>query len=117
MDLLELLGPENHNRGPATNECSEHGDTWKGAIDKINANFKAMVARFAQTAENVEHAIADEVKGLHDRVTAVEQKPAEDVDALHARIAELEARLAAYLATAPAPPPPTSTGAPAQQQD
>jgi hypothetical protein len=72
MDLHVLQGPENHNRGPATNEHSEHGDTWKEAVDKINANFERLAGFLKGVAEGAEHAAAEAVRTAHERIAKLE---------------------------------------------
>jgi hypothetical protein len=103
-DLHTLKGPDTHNRGPALSEHSEFGDTWKEAVEKINANFAAIAEHLKGGAVAVEHVSGHEAKGLHDRIVVVEQKSSQEFEVLYQRVAELEAQLKAALTSATPPP-------------
>jgi hypothetical protein len=100
-----------HMMGPSNIDGTEFGDTWVGAMTKVNAMFETLFDR-ANTAVDPSIGVnPDFVKALEARFEKAEDEIANHLgflsDAMF-KIDALEAKLAAYvgLANEPAPKPP-----------
>lgn len=49
--IAHINGPSEDSRQPATVVGTEHGDTWKQAVDKMNENFAALVQAYRDLAQ------------------------------------------------------------------
>lgn len=102
-----VIAPPSDHHGPNTGLSTELGDSFKTAVDKINAGFAHVYTVLKEAGASVGSAIADptaEIKALEARLGDIVQAHAVEVGALQMRVAALEqaAKTAAPQVSAPA---------------
>lgn len=66
MDLKEIAGPEDDYKGPLLGLGGGH-DTWKGAVEKLNHNFKHI-------EETIEGDMLTAFRSMQSRIRSLEEK-------------------------------------------
>lgn len=74
IKLERLVGPSDDNRGPAQGHGTEHGDTWRGAVKKINGALGEIEKALNNTGMSI--GVVEQPDML-SRLTALESNVAE----------------------------------------